>query len=367
MNKLVNTLISQDGDVFTKWEFEKNVNWFYTEDETKKISRRQLKDFEVVCHECGCHSKIRNVTDTIQHKEFLCRKCRNSGERNSMYGKHHSEESIAKMKKANSGENNYWYGKHHSEDTKAKISRNRTGKTCGENNPMYGVNVYKYVEERDGVERVNEMKQKLSKSMTGDKNPFYGKHHTNETKETIKEKNKISVKKLWENEEYRNKVINGMLNSDKLKESRKSLEYRKKLSEILLNSYEFYASHHNEEFSKKRRKLTCEQILKCRELDGKYGLFIPNYNIKACKYFDKLMEEKNIHIQHALNGGEYCIRELGYFVDGYDKANNTVYEFDEQYHFKPNGELRDCDKIRQKEITDFLKCKFIRIRYDEIN
>jgi very-short-patch-repair endonuclease len=79
------------------------------------------------------------------------------------------------------------------------------------------------------------------------------------------------------------------------------------------------------------------------------------------------MEEKNIHIQHAMNGGEYGIPELGYFVDGYDKDNNTVYEFDEKHHYLPNGELRECDKNRQKEIEDFLKCKFIRIKEDEIN
>ncbi|MFW6219773.1 MAG: hypothetical protein ACOC1O_01620 [bacterium] len=71
--------------------------------------------------------------------------------------------------------------------------------------------------------------------------------------------------------------------------------------------------------------------------------------------------------QHAENGGEYYIEHLGYFVDGYDIDNNVVIEYDEKYHFDINGNLKDKDKLRQKEIIEYLKCKFIRINYkDEI-
>jgi hypothetical protein len=73
------------------------------------------------------------------------------------------------------------------------------------------------------------------------------------------------------------------------------------------------------------------------------------------------MLESGINIQHAENGGEFHIKELGYWVDGYDKENNTVYEWDEKSHYI-NGELREKDLIRQKEIKAFLNCKFIRIR-----
>ena len=37
-----------------------------------------------------------------------------------------------------SGENNPFYGKHHTEETKKKISEARKGKTQGENHPFYG-------------------------------------------------------------------------------------------------------------------------------------------------------------------------------------------------------------------------------------
>jgi len=37
-----------------------------------------------------------------------------------------------------SGKGNPFYGKHHSEETKEKISQSRKGKTAGEKHPMYG-------------------------------------------------------------------------------------------------------------------------------------------------------------------------------------------------------------------------------------
>ncbi len=61
-----------------------------------------------------------------------------------------------------------------------------------------------------------------------------------------------------------------------------------------------------------------------------------------------------------MNGGEFHIKELGYWVDGYDKNNNIVYEYDEKSHFV-NGELKQKDVNRQEEIVNFLGCEFIRI------
>ena len=88
----------------------------------------------------------------------------------------------------------------------------------------------------------------------------------------------------------------------------------------------------------------------------------PSYNKKACEIFDEISKENNITIQHAMNGGEYYIKELGYWLDGYDELNNTVYEYDEKHHFI-KGVLKEKDIIRQNEIEKHLNCKFIRIKY----
>lgn len=86
----------------------------------------------------------------------------------------------------------------------------------------------------------------------------------------------------------------------------------------------------------------------------------PLFNKKGCEIFDKISKENDIKIQHAMNGGEYYIKELGYWLDGYDSKNNIAYEYDEKHHFRKNKIIKD--KIRQKEIEDFLKCTFIRIK-----
>ena len=85
---------------------------------------------------------------------------------------------------------------------------------------------------------------------------------------------------------------------------------------------------------------------------------IPSFNKEACKLFDDIMIKDGIFIQHAMNGGEYYIKELGYWLDGYDKENNVAYEFDEEYHkYKKERDLK-----RQQEIEKFLGCSFIRIK-----
>jgi len=92
---------------------------------------------------------------------------------------------------------------------------------------------------------------------------------------------------------------------------------------------------------------------------------VPSFNSLACQIFDKISVENNTHIQHAMNGGEYYIEKLGFWLDGYDKENNIAYEYDEKHHFDKYGNLLDSDKKRQLEIENFLKCKLIRIKYNE--
>ena len=63
------------------------------------------------------------------------------GEKNSFYGKQHTEDAKRRMSLAHQkmvGSRNPFYNKHHSDATKAKISAARKGQMCGESNPNYG-------------------------------------------------------------------------------------------------------------------------------------------------------------------------------------------------------------------------------------
>ena len=53
---------------------------------------------------------------------------------------------------------------------------------------------------------------------------------------------------------------------------------------------------------------------------------------------------------------------FGYWLDGYDKNLNIVFEYDEPKHYidKTNNILRDYDIKRQNQIIKKLQCEFWR-------
>ena len=114
----------------------------------------------------------------------------------------------------------------------------------------------------------------------------------------------------------------------------------------------FLGKHHSEEFKNHLRELRSQQLK-----DKNMNL---NYSKKACEYINKLNEKNNWHLQHAENDGEVLC--LGYWLDGYDKNLNIVFEYDEPKHYidKENNILRDYDIKHQTRIIEKLKCEFWR-------
>jgi len=136
-----------------------------------------------------------------------------------------------------------------------------------------------------------------------------------------------------------------------------------KISETLKNS----DYSHSKESRRKIGKATRLNMIKRIELALENGgQLTPWYNPTACEYFNQLMEQTGTHIQHAENGGEYHIKELGYWADGYSKEKNIIIEYDEPHHFNCDGTLKEKDVQRQKEIEEhFPGCKFIRIKQEK--
>ncbi|CAK0859864.1 unnamed protein product [Prorocentrum cordatum] len=149
------------------------------------------------------------------------------GERNPMFGKHHSEVTRQKMSEAGRGKvlseetkqkirearrgkvlseetneetkqkirearrgkvlseetkqklNQAMFGKHHSEKTRQKMSEARRGKVLSEETKQ------KIREAQRGKVLSEETRQKISEAMRGERNPMFGKHHSEETKQKI--------------------------------------------------------------------------------------------------------------------------------------------------------------------------------------
>lgn len=113
--------------------------------------------------------------------------------------------------------------------------------------------------------------------------------------------------------------------------------------------------------TRKKIRLGCIKQLEKRLFNG--GQMKPNYNISACKFFDELNKKRGWSLQHAENGGEFYVKELGYWVDAYDKERNIVVEYDELYHNRTKQKEKDLNRLN--EIKNHLNCKFFRYNKKE--
>jgi len=182
--------------------------------------------------------------------------------------------------------------------------------------------------------------KKANKSAVGERNPMFGKKHSEETRRKIKEKRKFQVT----SEETRTKM--SVAHSGKYV----SIETRLKMSE----------SFKNRTYSEETRKKMKDSAIRRVKRQGLK--FHPSYNQRSIPLIEEYGKKNGYNFQHAENGGEFYIKGLGYWVDAYDKEKNVVLEIDERYHYNPDGSLKEKDQIRQKQIEEHLKCKFIRIR-----
>ena len=157
-----------------------------------------------------------------------------------------------------------------------------------------------------------ETRRKMSRAQKGNNHPMYGKKHSEETKQKLSES--LIGRIAWNKGKARSKET--------------------------------------------RRKIRLKTI---ENLQNKHGQVYPNYNPKGCKLIEEYGRQHGYNFQHAENGGEFHIKKLGFWVDGYDVEQNVVIEVDESRHYT-NGKLKKKDIQRQQEIEKHLGCKFIRIR-----
>lgn len=124
-----------------------------------------------------------------------------------------------------------------------------------------------------------------------------------------------------------------------------------------------HTSLHYTNKNKHRRCKSCA----CKENISKNGInfpFIPSFNPISCNIIDDYGKSNGYNFQHALNGGEVCVPQLGVWLDGYDKDKNVVIECYEPFHYYCDGRLKQKDLTRETNILNHLKCEFIRIKYN---
>lgn len=161
----------------------------------------------------------------------------------------------------------------------------------------------------------------------GSNNGMFGKKHNEETIHKIKEKRKHQIF----TEETRDKL---------------SIIHKQRLEEY----NHWLGRRHTDETKKKLRLISANRIH-----NNKWH---PSYNTTACEIIEKYGKENGYNFQHAMNGGEFFIKELGYWVDGYDAEKNVVIEYYEKLH----KYMIEKDEIRIDKIKKTLNCDVIIIK-----
>jgi|SRR3990167_728483 len=220
-----------------------------------------------------------------------------------------SEKTIQKMSESKKGKNHPNFGKHLSEETKKKLSEARKGKRLSEETKK------KMSEAKKGKVFSEETKQKISRTCKG-------KPLSEETKQNI---------------------------SKGSKGKRLSEEHRKSISKARKGK------QHSEE-TKQKMRLSAIKRIEQNNLDG--NQLCPAYNPKSIPIIEEYGKANGYSFQYAENGGEHFIKDLGYWVDVYDKTKNVVVEYYERAH----KNKVDRDEIRKQEIINHLNCEFIEIR-----
>jgi len=172
----------------------------------------------------------------------------------------------------------------------------------------------------------------------GENNPFYGKTHTSESISRMSQASKGRPCKP-EVKQFFSDLYSGEGNP-------------------------FYGKTHSEQtLLKIKQHANSEQGRRIRRNNAiKKNQFTPNYSKDACELFDEINRELSWNGQHAENGGEFFIKELGYWVDYYEPNLNIVIEYDDKSHNLKSKKERDAR--RQQEIEQHLGCKFYRIPFN---
>ena len=186
----------------------------------------------------------------------------------------------------------------------------------------------------------------------GVENPQQNKEIQNNTKRTNLER--YGFENAFQNQEIQDKQKQTNLEKYGVENSWLLPEIREKIKQTNLERYgvEYHNQTHmvdilplinDKDWLKQQYKnKTAYQIADELGLDGttignylrKHEIEIKQlvrYSYKCISWLESIMEQKGIHIQHALNGGEYQIPNTRYSADGYCTETNTIYEFHGDY------------------------------------
>lgn len=201
-------------------------------------------------------------------------------------------------------------------------------------------------------------------AVSGERSGMFGKKHSHNTKNKMSNFRKEYLIKNPYTDEIKRKMSKSALNMSEENKQKISQKGRKRSNET---KQKLTDSHMGQiPWNKGKIGVYSDETLRgwrlsrIKEIQEKHGQIMPNYNPSSIPIIRAEAKQRNIFdLQDAeTDAGEHHIKELGYWVDGYSKEKNVVIEYYEKHHEKQ----KDKDLKRQKEIEEFLGCKFIVLR-----
>lgn len=187
----------------------------------------------------------------------------------------------------------------------------------------------------------------------GEHNPFFGKSHKKETIDAMKKKCSEASKKLWENDEYRNRVIGGMTGlkrSDDFKNKQRenaltqfSNEHQREIrADIMRNNWQVgvitYKTHDSINISKQEKEFI--SVVKSLGYNVSHKAFLYEENGKKRHLFpDGIIEDKKIIIEY--NGSFW-----------HADPNRGYLPSDVIHHGVTAKEIWEKDKFKNKIYSD---------------
>ena len=170
-----------------------------------------------------------------------------SGKNHPNYGKHPSEETLEKQRIAHLKENL-------SDETLRKMSEAGKQRMANpKNNPMYGRTWW---DENTPQEKIDEWKLHLSEVNSGENHPWFGKHHSEETKEKMRIshlKENLSPETLEKMKQSHSDMHgeNNPMFGKRHSEESKELMRQKRIQWLTENEHPFKGRKHTEETKRK--------------------------------------------------------------------------------------------------------------------
>ena len=111
------------------------------------------------------------------------------------------------------------------------------------------------------------------------------------------------------------------------------------------------------------RKIRLKAIKRVSEASFEGRQICPACSPRACEFFERFDKDFNTQGRYGTNGGEYFIKELGYWPDYINFNLKLIMEWDEEDHYNGSGVLKKKDVRRQEEIQKYFPdFRFVRIR-----